>query len=96
MLNNGLVKIKCDVVWIFVGGSDMPWNTQFSKENQVRKLIHAVIHHAGRKLKAVYISGVIPRPDKELAWDHDIKEFNAAINSVMRDMRKKQFSAQKH
>ena len=88
MLKNGLVKIKCDVVWVLTGASDLPWNHQFSRENQVRKLIHAIIHHAGRKLKAVYMSGVIPRPDKELALEHEIKDFNAAINSVVKDMRK--------
>ena len=83
-----LIDIKCPIVWIMVGNAQTPWDEAFSATSQMKKLIMAIVAHAGRKLRQIIVGGVMPRPQQENLLEHEIREVNLAFQSAVKEAGK--------
>ena len=88
MLKDRDIRLKCDVVWIMIGQAELPIKGEFSLTNQMKKLVHDLTNYAGRKLRHIYIGVVLPRPDKEVEWENNIRDLNEGFALAARDLRR--------
>ena len=87
MLKEKKVSIKCDVVWLMTGNSQLPLPCDLSPINQMRKLIMCIIAKSGRKIAKLVVGSVLPRPDKEVQLEQQIIDMNAGFHSAVKDLR---------
>ena len=87
-LKNKLIQIKAENVWLAVGNSQISWNPDSSPCSQMKKLIFCVINSAGRKLKSIVVTSIIPRPDHEVLLEDDVRRVNIQFQDAVKEANK--------
>ena len=81
------VVIKCKVVLLLVGNSQISLSPELSVAAQMKKLICA-IWEVCEGVKKVVVGTLLPRPDKELETEQELKDFNNGLQKAVREGRK--------
>ena len=79
--------IKCKVVLLLVGNSQIPLSPELSAATQMKKLICA-IWEVCEGVKKVVVGTLLPCPDKELETEQELKDFNNGLQKAVREVRK--------
>ena len=88
MLVEDRIPIKCNVVVLMVGNSQIPFPAELSVSGQVKKLLLAIWEKYEKKLRKVVVSTVLPRPDKETEFEEEIKTVNNGIYKAVREIKR--------
>ena len=81
------MQIQHAAIWLQVGNSMLPWPAKLSPRNQMKKLLLSILKNASCPVKEVYVGAVLPRPDKEVEFEEDVKNMNMQFKHAARDVQ---------
>ena len=87
MVKEDTITIKCNIVAILVGNSQVPFPPDVSVASQLKKLILA-IWESHDKIRKVVVLTLLPRPDKECELEDPIKQANNSLYKAVREVRR--------
>ena len=90
MIRKREFQIKCELVWIMVGNSELPFPCDLSAINQMRKLIMCIIGKSSRKFAKIVVGSVLPRLDKEVQLEQQVMDMNLGFSAAVKDLRRNQ------
>ena len=88
MIAEGTVVVKCAILAVMVGSSQLPLDKKFSAAAQFRKLLNVIWEKYAKKVKKVIVLTVLPRPDREVELEEEVKRMNNGICQAVREIKK--------
>ena len=91
MVQDGRIHINCPIVVLLLGNNQIPWAPNTKPKAQIRKLVQAIFVKYRRDVKKVWIGTVIPRPDREIELEEEIKSVNKGFSGAVKELKRHTF-----
>ena len=75
LIKEGQLAVCTGTVWLPVGNCQVPISPHISLVNQMKKLIAMILEKCG-KVRRIYVGSVLPRADREVELENDVKDMN--------------------
>ena len=88
MIRDHQIEIYTKLVWLQVGNCEIPLSKHVSPVNQLKKLVSVIIRTCPLLVWKIYVAGILPRPDREVELEQDVRQANRGFAQAVQDLKK--------